>query len=74
MRKNMRGVTLMELMMRELIDMGKTITEAAVVPLPEGWPARGHGEPNKVLAKEKGNRGAASPAPTKTVSRSGGKR
>lgn len=45
--------------------IGKTLEEAGgVVPLPEGWPASDHEEPDKDLAREKiksGNYEAAKP-------------
>ena len=37
----------------ELVYTGPSITETGVVPLPEGWPAADHNEPDRARAKAK---------------------
>lgn len=39
--------------MAQLIYTGKTLAEVGVVPLPEGWPAFNHDEPDEAAAAEK---------------------
>lgn len=36
-----------------LIYTGETIDQAGVVPLPEGWPAADHDEPDRAIAAAK---------------------